>query len=106
MKVTGAIIGAALLTLVFDGKHAAIIDQLKAEKDEPGGLELVDPVFLSHFEVDIAMAFPAFFEYPSKFWGRSGLEMRNVGNFSWSCPGEATSVISLIPQAIWFLEGS
>jgi hypothetical protein len=58
------------ITLIFDGEHAAIIDGSKADKGEAGGISLVDSAFLSHFEVDIALAFPAFFEYPSEYRGK------------------------------------
>lgn len=57
------------ITLIFDGERAVIIDNLKLRNGEAGGLEFVDSAYLSHFEVDIALAFPAFFEYPSKYLG-------------------------------------
>ncbi len=57
------------MTLIFDGKRAAIIDHSTVKEGEAGDLEIVDSSYLSHFEVDIALAFPAFFEYPSEYRG-------------------------------------
>jgi len=59
------------ITLIFDGTRAAIIDHSKAQEGGVGELEIVDSAYLSHFEVDIALAFPAFFEYPSVYRGKA-----------------------------------
>lgn len=56
--------------LIFDGKKAAIV----REGNEGAGTvktEMVDSAYWAHFEVDIALIFPAFFEYPSQYKGIS-----------------------------------
>lgn len=54
--------------LIFNGKNAAIITE--AEKgSETANTEIVDTAYWAHFEVDIALIFPAFFEYPSEYKG-------------------------------------
>jgi len=56
------------MILVFDGKKAVMIT--KGEEGEKAGKpEWVDSVYWAHFEVDIALIFPAFFEYSSEFRG-------------------------------------
>lgn len=55
--------------LVFDGHRAA---WAKREPDKEGnarGPEMIDPAQWMHFEVDLALVFPAFFEYPAEFQG-------------------------------------
>jgi len=67
--------------LVFDGKRAAWAKQEPDEKGNPRGPELIEPASWKHFEVDIAMLFPAFFEYPSEFQGSAKFEGAEVYNF-------------------------
>ena len=54
--------------LVFDGKKAVMITEGE-DSEKAGKPELVDSVYWAHFEVDIALIFPAFFEYNSEFRG-------------------------------------
>jgi len=56
--------------LVFDGKRAAWAKQEPDEKGNPRGPELIEPASWRHFEIDIAILFPAFFDYPSEYKGR------------------------------------
>lgn len=56
-------------TLVFDGKRAL---EIKNGKDENGNTykpSVLKSNHWKHFEVDIALAFPAFFDYPSEYKG-------------------------------------
>jgi len=55
--------------LVFDGKRAAWAKRGPDEKGNPRGPELIDSLYWRHFDVDIAIAFPAFFDYPSELKG-------------------------------------
>jgi hypothetical protein len=55
--------------LVFDGTRAAWAKRVPDEKGNPRNPELIDPAQWRHFEVDIAMVFPAFFDHPSEFKG-------------------------------------
>ena len=55
--------------LVFDGKRAAWVARTPDEAGRPRGPELIEPGHWRHFEVDIALLFPAFFEYPSVLEG-------------------------------------
>ena len=55
--------------LVFDGKRAAWATREPDEKGNPRGPELIEPKYWRHFEVDIALLFPAFFDYPAEFMG-------------------------------------
>ena len=55
--------------IVFDGKRAALIDKSPEKSGDPNYLEIVDSSYWCHFEVDIALIFPAFFEYPSEYKG-------------------------------------
>ena len=55
--------------LVFDGQRAAWIKREPDKDGNPQNPELIVPAQWRHFEVDIAMAFPAFFDYPSEFKG-------------------------------------
>jgi len=54
--------------LIFDGEKAAMITEVE-EGFEPDKTEIVDSTYWAHFEVDIALIFPAFFEYPSEYRG-------------------------------------
>jgi len=56
--------------LVFDGKRAAWAKQGPDEKGNPRGPELIGPESWRHFEVDIAVLIPAFFDYPAEYKGR------------------------------------
>lgn len=55
--------------LIFDGNRAA---NIKGAPDEEGILqntEILEHIYWKHFEIDIAIYFPAFFDYPSEFKG-------------------------------------
>jgi hypothetical protein len=55
--------------LVFDGQRAAWAKREPDEAGKPRGPELIVPEQWRHFEVDIALVFPAFFDHPSEFKG-------------------------------------
>lgn len=55
--------------LVFDGRRAAWVKREPDEKGNPQNPELIKPEYWRHFEVDIALVFPAFFDYPSEVKG-------------------------------------
>lgn len=55
--------------LVFDGKRAAWAKREPDEKGNPRTPELIQPEYWRHFEVDIALLFPAFFDHPSELKG-------------------------------------
>lgn len=55
--------------LVFDGKRAAWATRAPDEKGNPRGPELIESKYWRHFEVDIAILFPAFFDHPSELKG-------------------------------------
>ncbi|MFH2107421.1 MAG: hypothetical protein ABII93_02020 [Chrysiogenia bacterium] len=55
--------------LVFDGRRAAWVKRGPDKDGNPRNPELIKPADWKHFEVDIALAFPAFFDYPSEFKG-------------------------------------
>jgi hypothetical protein len=55
--------------LVFDGKRAAWAKREPDDKGNPRGPELIEAKYWRHFEVDIAIVFPAFFDHPSEFKG-------------------------------------
>ena len=60
--------------LVFDGKRAAWAERTPDEKGNPRGPELIEPESWRHFEVDIAVLIPAFFDYPAEYKGRDMVE--------------------------------
>ncbi|MFO7701216.1 MAG: hypothetical protein R6W79_11505 [Acidimicrobiia bacterium] len=60
--------------LVFDGRRAAWVTRTPDATGTPRGPELIEPRYWRHFEVDIALLFPAFFDYPSQL---RGVEMVN-----------------------------
>jgi hypothetical protein len=60
--------------LVFDGKRAAWVERKPDENGKPLGPEVLDQAHWRHFEVDIALVFPAFFEYPSEYMGQEAVE--------------------------------
>jgi hypothetical protein len=53
--------------LVFDGQRAAWAKREADKAGNPQGPELIVPEQWRHFEVDIALVFPAFFDHPSEF---------------------------------------
>jgi hypothetical protein len=55
--------------LVFDGKRAAWAKRAPDEKGNPRGPELIEAKYGRHFEVDLAIVFPAFFDHPAEFKG-------------------------------------
>jgi len=66
-------------TLVFDGLRAAWAKREADEKGNPRGPELIAPAYWKHFEVDIALLFPAFFDHAAEL---QGIEKKN-GNESY-----------------------
>jgi hypothetical protein len=56
-------------TMIYDGKRAVQIETASGEEDEYAGWELIPSEYWGHFEVDIALYFPAFFDYPFEFRG-------------------------------------
>ena len=55
--------------LVFDGKRAAWASRPPDETGRQRGPELIEPQSWRHFEVDIALLFPAIFDHPSELEG-------------------------------------
>jgi hypothetical protein len=55
--------------LVFDGKRAAWASRAPDAAGNPRGPELIEPRYWRHFEVDIALLLPAFFDHPSELQG-------------------------------------
>jgi len=55
--------------LVFDGQRAAWAKREPDEKGNPQGPELIEPKYWRHFEVDIAIVFPAFFDHRAELQG-------------------------------------
>lgn len=55
--------------IIFDGERAALIVKSPENSGNPNRLEIVDSAYWAHFEIDIALIFPAFFDYPSEFKG-------------------------------------
>ena len=55
--------------LVFDGQRAAWVKREPDQDGNPRNPELIVPAQWRHFEVDIALVFPAFFDHPSEFKG-------------------------------------
>lgn len=55
--------------LVFDGKRAAWVKRNPDEQGNPRNPEMIEQEYWKHFEVDIAIQFPAFFDYPSEYRG-------------------------------------
>ena len=55
--------------LVFDGRRAAWAERAPDEAGKPRGPELIEPASWRHFEVDIALLFPAFFDHPAELRG-------------------------------------
>lgn len=55
--------------LVFDGTRAAWVTRAPDKAGNPRGPELIEPTSWRHFEVDIALVFPAFFDHPAELKG-------------------------------------
>jgi hypothetical protein len=55
--------------LVFDGKRAAWAERKPDDEGNPRHPEMIDSAYWMHFEVDIAIAFPAYFDYPAEYKG-------------------------------------
>ncbi|MBN1273263.1 MAG: hypothetical protein JXB26_13430 [Candidatus Aminicenantes bacterium] len=55
--------------LVFDGEKAAWVKRNPDENGNPRPPELIESEYWRHFEVDIALIFPAFFDYDSEYRG-------------------------------------
>ena len=60
--------------LVFDGKRAAWVERKPDENGKPLGPEVLEQAHWRHFEVDIALLLPAFFDYPSEYLGEEAVE--------------------------------
>ncbi|MDX1283459.1 MAG: hypothetical protein R3182_00530 [Draconibacterium sp.] len=56
--------------LVFDGKRAAWEKRTPDKDGNPQKPSLIEKEYWKHFEVDIAMVFPACFDYPSALEGK------------------------------------
>ena len=52
--------------LVFDGKRAAWLERKPDEEGNKLNPEMIESKYWRHFEVDIAIIFPAFFDFPSE----------------------------------------
>jgi hypothetical protein len=55
--------------LAFDGKRAAWVKRYPDKEGNPRNPEIIPSNHWLHFEVDIALVFPAFFEYDSEYRG-------------------------------------
>jgi hypothetical protein len=55
------------LILVFDGNRAAFLQAPPNEDGTPGEPHVVDQADWHHFEMDIALYVPAFFDYPAAY---------------------------------------
>ncbi|MFC2119402.1 hypothetical protein ACFLSY_12245 [Bacteroidota bacterium] len=55
--------------LVFDGKQAAWVERKPDEKGNKLYPEMIESEYWRHFEVDIAVIFPAFFDFPCELRG-------------------------------------
>lgn len=64
--------------LVFDGKQAAWARQTNDKDGNPRFPEMIDSASWRHFEIDIALIFPAFFEYPCELRGLKSFEETNA----------------------------
>ena len=74
--------GVGNYVLVFDGERAAFLESPPAEDGTPQDPALVDPRYLRDLELDIAFAFPAFFDFPAEYQGRElveGVEAHKLG---------------------------
>lgn len=74
--------GVGNYVLVFDGERAAFLESPPAEDGTPQDPALVDSRHLRDLELDIAFAFPAFFDYPAEYEGREvaeGVEAHKLG---------------------------
>lgn len=66
--------GVGNYVLVFDGERAAFLESPRAEDGTPQDPALVDSRYLRDLELDIAFAFPAFFDYPAEYLGSEMVE--------------------------------
>jgi hypothetical protein len=74
--------GVGSYVLVFDGERGAFLESPPAEDGTPQGPSLVDSRYLRDLELDIAFAFPAFFDYSAEYLGREaadGVETYRLG---------------------------
>jgi hypothetical protein len=74
--------GVGSYVLVFDGERGAFLESPPAEDGTPQGPSLVDSRYLRDLELDIAFAFPAFFDYAAEYMGREvadGVETYKLG---------------------------
>ena len=55
--------------LAFDGKRAAWVKRYPDKEGNPRHPEIIDSKHWLHFEVDIALLFPAYFEHDSEYRG-------------------------------------
>lgn len=73
--------------LVYDGKKAARIESKTEQNGKKYETGILDPLVYRHFEVDIALIFPAFFEYPSEFRGIIKVNGKKVYELYVNLPG-------------------
>jgi hypothetical protein len=64
--------------LVFDGARAAFVEGPVLDDGSLDGPHLVSADHWHHFEMDIALYVPAFFDYPAEFRGMTVVEGRNA----------------------------
>ncbi len=86
-------------TLVFDGRRAAWV---RRERDEQGNVrppEMIESTSWAHFEVDIAILFPAFFDYDSELRGVTEIDGVQVYELQVVLPWVGPSPTSLMQRA-------
>ena len=72
-------------TLIFDGRRVVEIKNI-ANKGVNPNAEILSSNHWAHFEVDIALIFPAIFDHPSKFHGLREIEGKMVYEFFVALP--------------------
>jgi len=60
--------------LVFDGNRAAWVKRYPDQQGNPRNPKIINPAYCRHFEVDIALIFPAFFDHKSEYRGIKTLD--------------------------------
>lgn len=76
-------------TLVYDGKRAAWAERKPDKEGNERFPEMIEEKHWIHFEVDIALAFPAFFDYPSEFTSINRAKGNNEYRFYVELPSGA-----------------
>lgn len=67
--------------LVFDGERAAWVKRNPDNEGNPRNPEIIDSDHWLHFEIDIALIFPAFFEYESEYRGIKTIDGKKLFEF-------------------------